>query len=308
MSAGWVAASVRGRGLARRGLGSEAARSLAATDYGAALDAVCHSVYGHDVRSDMDVQSATRALWCSALWHMRILAGWGPPLGAGAVRTMAGGFELANVDGLLLSLAGGSPPAPFVLGSLARAWPAASVCTSLEALRRVLAGSPWGDPESDDPGVMRLVLRITWARRVFDEAPGAEDWAVSAVVLLMARSVCVGAVGMLPPRARRDVARLLGHRAAAATTLRELRASAPRAAQRMLEPVRSAEDLWLAEAAWWRTTRESAWALARRPVAAASVSVAAAALLAADAWEVAAALQLAARTSTQGTELLDALG
>jgi hypothetical protein len=308
MSAGWVAASVRGRSLARRGLGSEAARSLAAADYATALDTVCHSVYGHDVRPDMDLPSATRALWSSALWHLRILAGWGPPLGAGAVRTMAGGFELANIDGLLLSLAGGSPPAPFVLGSLARAWPAASACTSLEALRRVLAGSPWGDPDSDDPGVVRLVLRITWACRVLDEAPGAEDWAVSAVVLLMARAACAGAVGMLPPRARRDVARVLGHRSAAATTLQELRASAPRAAQRMLEPVRSAEDLWLAEAVWWRATRDGARALARRPVAAASVSVAAAALLAADAWEVAAALQLAARAGTPSRELLDALG
>lgn len=302
MSGRWVAASVRGRGLARRGVGGDVTRAMAVAGYEDALAAVCQSPYGAAVRPDMDVRSAGRAVWASALWHLRILAGWGPPLGAGAVRVLTGGFELANLDGLWLSMAGGVPPEPFDLGSLARVWQTAAGCTTPGELRRALASSAWGDPGSDDPASMRVALRLMWARQVLDQAPGAEDWAVSAAALIFARVLVATATTALSPAAIRDLQRLLGRRAAASSSLGELRRWAPRAAARILESVGGPEDLWGAEVVWWSRLEDEATHLARQGLPGPASSVGVAGLLAADAWRVAALLQTAARGAASVVE------
>ncbi len=137
MSAGWVAATVRGRGLARRRLGEEGAKHLARSgSLPAALAALGTTSYGPAVRADMDLVTAQRAVSATVLWHLRVLAGWGPPLGAGPLRALAAGFEIANVSGHLARLAGEPAPAPYALGSMATAGRRSRVARSVADVRR----------------------------------------------------------------------------------------------------------------------------------------------------------------------------
>ena len=205
MSAGWVAAGVRARGLARRQLGHEGARQLGASDsLATALGALAHTPYGREVGTEMDLASAEHAVFATLLWHMRILAGWGPPLGSGPLRLLAAGFEIANVTGHLARMGGQTVPPPYVLGSMATAWPAVSGARTPTEVRAALATSSWGDPGGEELATVRLALLFGWARRVLDGVPGAADWAITGSALVLCRVLAAGAFSALGPSARRD--------------------------------------------------------------------------------------------------------
>ncbi len=308
MSAGWVAAAVRGRGLARRRLGRDGARALAAvTALAPALAALTATPYGREVRTEMDLVSAQHAVSATLLWQLRVLAGWGPPLGAGPLRLLAAGFEIANVTGHLARLHGQSTPAPYALGSMATAWPSVSVAQTPAEVRAALSTSVWGDPGSDDLPVVRLAMQVGWARRVLDGAPGAADWAISRAALVVARVLANGALPSLGPLARRDLNHLLGPRWQEVGPLSELARSVPRPASQALQGMVAGEDLWRAEARWWARVESAGATLAEGPRPDASSGVGVAGLLAADAWRTRAALAVAAHGGGNLAEVLDAM-
>lgn len=306
MSAGWVAAGVRGRGLLRRRLGHEGARRLAASpSLSSALAVLASTSYGREVRDDMDLEAAQHAISATVLWHLRVLAGWGPPLGAGPLRVLGGGFEIANVTGRLLALSGRQARPPYVLGSLATAWPAVSAARTPADVRAALRSSAWGDPGSEELPAIRLALQLAWARRAFDGAPGAADWATAGAALLISRVLAGDALASLGASAVRDATHLLGPSWQRATSPEDLRRYVPPVAARSLEGVEAADQLWRAEAHWWATVETSATTLAARPRPDASVGVGVAASLAADAWRARAALTLAGRGGGDMEEALD---
>lgn len=308
MSTGWVAAGVRGRGLTRRMLGRAGARTLAAApSLASALDALVRTPYGHDVRADMDLVSAGRAVFSTLLWHMRILAGWGPPLGTPPLRLLAAGFEIANVADHLARVEGRAAPDPYVLGSMATVWPAVSRARTAAQVRATLAASSWGDPGADDPGTIQLSLLFGWARRVLDGVPGSEDWAVSGAAVVLCRVLAAGAFATLGPNARRDARHVLGARSCEATSPGDLAGRLPRPAGRVLQGVTGADDLWRAEVRWWSMVEAAGGELVARPRPDASSSVGAVGLLAADAWRTRAALELAARGGGDLAEICDAV-
>ena len=118
MTASWVAASVRARGMARRRYGAAAARALAGSaTLTEALSTLVDTPYGHDVRGDHSLAQAQHALGATVLWHLRVLAGWTPRQGARTLRAIAAGFEIANVDEHLRALRGHPTPPPYRLGT-----------------------------------------------------------------------------------------------------------------------------------------------------------------------------------------------
>ena len=75
---------------------------------------------GNQLRPDLDLAGAGRAVFGSVLWNFRVLAGWSPPLGASRLRVLAGAFELANLRGEIAQLEGIEAPAPLVRARLRR--------------------------------------------------------------------------------------------------------------------------------------------------------------------------------------------
>lgn len=308
MSAGWVAAGVRARGLGLRRIGALSARELAASDsLEKALEVLARTPYGHDVRADMDLPSAEHAVLATLLWHTRILAGWGPPLGSGALRLLAAGFEIDNVTGHVARVSGREAPEPFVMGSLSTAWSAVSAASSPAGVRAALAASSWGDPGSEDEATVRLSLLLGWARRVLDGVPGAGDWAISGAALVMCRVISANATSALSPGARRDAGHLLGPRWSETISLGDFVRRAPRPAAKMLEDVEDVDDLWRAEVRWWSSVEAGGAQLAARSALDVSSCVGVVGMLACDAWRARAAIQLAARGGGELAEVLGAL-
>ena len=320
MSAGWVAGSVRARALARRRIGADQARRiaacssldealvmLAATPYrigpggpaGARGQAPAGQVADGGAaaggRGTQEALAATQhAIAEALLWDLRVLAGWLPQGGAQLMRALAGWFEIANVAERLAELSRRQPGPAFRLGALATAWPQLRRADSLAGLRSVLAASAWKDPGGDTPEAIEVGMRARWAQRVAELGEPAQSWAASALALLLAGER-FGAGRTASPVLRSVAATLLGPRAAAADTPDELARRLPARLSWVLEPAADPADLWLAEAAWWtRTERDGRELLAgsgldKRPVLGAVV------VLAADARRVGAALEIAAR-------------
>jgi hypothetical protein len=306
LTVGWVAAGVRGRGLARRRLGRDGVQSVAAAgSLAGALVTLASTPYGREVRSDMDLASAQHAVSATLLWHLRVLAGWGPPLGAGALRLLGAGFEVANVIGHLARLHDRPAPPPYALGSLATTWPAVVAARSPAQVRRVLSSSAWGDPGGDDPAVVALSLQLGWARRVFDGVPAAADWAVSAAALVIARVLGADALSAVGPSARRDATHVLGRRWQQAGSIGELARHVSGAAGLVLRDVDGPEDRWRAEVRWWTTVESTSATLATHPRPDLSSGIGVAGLLAADAWWTRAALAIAAGGGGDPAEVLD---
>jgi hypothetical protein len=308
VTAGWVAAGVRGRALLRRRLGQdETARLAASRSLGSALAALETTSYGREIRPGQDLAAAQHAVSATALWHLRVLAGWGPPLGAGPLRILGSGFEIANVTGRLLALSGAPARTPYALGSLATVWPGIAAARSPAELRAVLRSSPWGDPGSDELPVVRVSLQLAWARRVLDGVPGAADWAIAGAALTVARTLATGTRSSLGATASHDVTHVLGPDWWQATSISELGGQVPPAAARALQGVHSAHQLWQAEARWWAAVEAAATPLAARPRPDASSGVGVAVLLAADAWRLRAALALAEHGGGNLAEVLGAV-
>jgi hypothetical protein len=307
VSAGWVAAAVRARGLVRRRLGDTAIEAMAGcASVADALAIAAASPYGREVRVDMDLADAGHSLFAVVLWHLRVLAGWGPPMSGETMRALAAGFEVANVRAHLARLDGRTAPEPYVLGSLSTAWPSLSRTESVAALRAALGASVWGDPGTDDAAGIVVAMQLSWAKRVLDAVPGAGEWAATGAALVLSKVLAAGAVPDLSPAARRQADRLFGRAWTESTSLADLGRRLPRVARRALDQVEGPEDLWHAEARWWTTLGDSGARQVRGAVTEQSTWVGAAAVLAADAWRARAALEMADRRGRAGA-LVDAL-
>lgn len=306
MGVSWVAGGVRGRALARRRLGRDLAREVAASpSLELAVDRLARSPYTHDVHAGQPLVEAQRAVAATALWHLRVLAGWLPRGGAAVLRTLAGPWEVANVALVLASLEGAPPIAGYELGTLATVSRRLPEASTAGQVRRALALSPWGDPGSEAPAEILGWMRMRWAERVARTVPGASDLAVGHLALLVARALFVE--GRRPGR-RGWPAAPLGTGWERAGSIRDLAARVPAAARAALAGVEDAAGLWSAEARWWSTVERTA--LARqdrfRPGSPEDV-VASVAILGADAWRTRAALEIASRGG-RPMEVFDALG
>jgi hypothetical protein len=291
--------------MAHRRLGAAGARALAAaSSLPDALAALTASPYGHDVAPGQTLAQAQRAVLDCLLWNLRVFAGWLPPAGAQQLRVLAGWFEIADVEELLRGMAGRPAAPPFRLGALATTAPRLAAAGSPAELRRVLAGSPWGDPGGETPAEIGPALRLAWAERVA-RIPPARGWAVSGSALFFARELFVAGRG-LPPAAEAAARRLLGRNATAATSLDAFTALLPRPAREAVGGVADPHSLWRAEAGWWARLDSDAGALLRRPRFTAAPVIGAAALAAVDAWRVGAALECAARGG-RDLEVFDAV-
>jgi hypothetical protein len=307
MSAGWVAGSVRAQAMARRRLGCAAARTLAASEsLAAATESLARSPYGRYLPHGAPTLAvATRAVAETLVWNLRVLAGWLPAAGAEMLRVLAGWFEIANVDEHMRALAGDTAEPPFRLGTLTTVWPLLHATGSPEELRAALAASPWRDPGGSSPRDIQLGMRLVWAERVGARVESARTWAYGASALLVARERAARD-RPLPEGAAAAASRMLGAGAVSATSLGDLTTAVPARARWALAGVVDVSDLWLGEAAWWRRVRTDAAALVAGGGFGPGRVVGAAALLAADAWLVRGALELAARPGT-GVEVFDAV-
>jgi hypothetical protein len=303
VTAAWVAGSVRATAMARRCIGSGHARELAqAGSLAQALRALEATPYGREVHRGQTLAQAQHGVAAVTLWHLRVLAGWVPHGGVHMLRTLAGWFEIANTDALLLGLWGGRPGPYFGLGALATAWPRLAAATSPAAVRAALAASAWGDPGGESPLALRAGMRCRWAARLATLTEPAPTWAAGGALLFVASERFV-AGRELPPGLRQPLRHLVGDAALAAGTLGELSAVVPARARWVLDGVASPGELWRAEAAWWSRVGRDATGLLRTGSTGAGPVLGAAAALAADAWRTRAALESAARGGGPGGPL-----
>jgi hypothetical protein len=302
----WVAGSVRAKALARRRLGIAGTRRLARSrDLQEALGTLVRTSYGHDVRIEQTLAEAQHAVAACMLWHLRVLSGWVPREGADMLRILAGGFEIANVDEQVRALRGESTEPPFRLGALAAARGRLAHAASLAELRAVLSGSAWGDPGADTAAAIHLGLRLSWAARVAIGVPRAEPWAAGAAALLLARETIV-AGHRLPATSARTAESVLGSTWVEARTLRDFAAALPPSARWAIADLGQPEELWRAEAAWWRRVEDDGFALLRTAAFGDAAVLGAVGVLAVDSWRVRAALEAAARGGL-GPEVFDAM-
>jgi len=305
MPASWVAASVRARLLGNRRLGSARAAALAKSDgLSPALQLLKDSAYGADLDAGSSLQAAQRHIAATALWHLRLLAGWLPPGGSAVLQPLIVWFEIANIEERLAYLSGEGHPPPYQLGRMTSVWPAISEATTADAVRDALAQSRWGDPGTSEPGGMVLVLRLRWAAWVAGSVPGAQIWAATAAALLAARVSFASSDLDLPPDSLRFYGLPSGWQHAASP--HELRAMMPRQLSWVLDGVDQPSDLWLAEAHWWSRVRKDAAEMEARSRFEPSAVVGVAGLLGYDAWLTRAALAAAAR-GPQAKEAFDAV-
>ena len=227
-----------------------------------------------------------------------MLAGWLPRDGVRLLRALAGWFELANVDELLQAMAGppgrGRVPARRAGHGLAPAAPgrqprrAAGGAGRLGLARpgrghraggaagdaRALGGTGRGDAATR-PGRWAAGARGTAAgRRSGSRRPGGP--CIPGVV--------GGALSLLGPGGGRG-----GHARRAAPH------GSRRRARWVLAGISSPGDLWRAEAAWWARVERDGFRLLRTSGLDSGPVLGAVAVLAADAWRVRAALEIAAR-------------
>jgi hypothetical protein len=266
MTAGWVAGSVRARAMARRVLGADATRQLAACQ---SLPEAQRMLETTPLRGaaepGLSLSAAQHAIAETMLWDLRVLAGWLPRDGVRLLRLLAGWFEIANVDELLQALAGRPSGAEFQLGALATAWPRLSEARSTAELRQALAASAWGDPGGDTIRDIRAGLRARWTDRVAVSGDRARAWATAAA-----------AVASLGGPGRPG----------------QIRPGRPRTTP--TADVLSAEP-WQAEADWWRRVEREGRVLLRSSATDSGPVLGAVVVMAADARRARAALASAAR-------------
>jgi hypothetical protein len=277
MSGGWIAGTVRAKGMARRSLGAQTARQLAACrSLPEAQRLLTATPFRTAAEPGLSLAAAQHAVAATILWDLRVLAGWLPRDGVALLRLLAGWFEIANVDELLQALTGRLVGPEFQLGALATAWPRLASARSITELRRNLAASAWGDPGGDGAADIRLGMRTRWAARIASSGAQARPWAASASALLLG-----GEPGAPPPAAVPNVGRP-GRRVSG-----RLQPSAGVS--------RPAAEPWQAEADWWRRVEADGFVLLRSAGPDSGPVLGAVIVLAADARRVRAALELAAR-------------
>lgn len=295
MSIGWVAGAVRGKALARRCLGTEATADLAAQEtLSGALHLLADSTYGHRMKSGMDLESAQQAVSETALWHLRVLAGWLPPRGVGVARALAAWFEASDLAELAVSISAGRvrPPASLPLGTLAIAWTRATDAPSLPELRSVLARSEWGDPGGDSLEDILLGLRLGWARLLSRTFHGHPEWGAGALAVTTAAARFLGSGEEEPDP---DRVPELGTWWASVPDIPTFVSRLPSEARWALLDVDGPDALWQAERRWWTRLEADASALAGGRALGRPTVVGSAATLLVDCWRVRTALAAAHR-------------
>jgi hypothetical protein len=260
-----------------------------------ALSVLAAGPYGHDVQQGQTLAEAQHAVGATLLWNVRVLAGWLPAAGGEMMRVLAGWFEIANIDEQVRELTGEPAGPRYRLGTLASAWPRLSEARSLDELQAALATSVWGDPGGATPRLVALGTRLAWARRVAAQVPLAERWAAGGTALLVARELFGAGGGRLPEPAAAAVSSVLGTGWTTATSLADLAARMPAAARWALAGVVDSAELWLAEAAWWSRIGQDGRRMLTSSRFGPGPVLGSVALLAVDAWQAQAALELAAR-------------
>jgi hypothetical protein len=305
VTAGWVAATTRGRSLLGRTLGAEGARAIAtAASWEQGRDRVATSIYGNGLAPHADRETAHRTAIAATTWQLRVLSGWLPPDGGGLARLAAAPIEIINIEGHLARL-GGDGANPIHMGSLGVAWPRVGHTTSVEQVRSVLARSAWGDPGGTDRSVLAVGLRVAWARRLSHMLPSARTWALGALAVLIARERFVFEREIEAITAT-ELDRLLGLQWRAATEIAELAERLPRSARWSLDGIDSPTEVWKAETAILRRVVEDARhrAISGRYDRETMADILA--LLLVDLWRVTAAIEGSGR-GVAAIEVLDAV-
>ena len=146
MSTEWVAGNARAKAMLNRRLGAGRTRTIAAMgSLAEAQHALVDTAYGRGVAVGQTLAETEHAVTAVPLWHLRVLAGWQPREGAQAIRSLAAGFEAANIAAHARLLAGAPAEPLFTLGALATAWSRLRETSSLTQLRQALSQSAWGD-------------------------------------------------------------------------------------------------------------------------------------------------------------------
>lgn len=305
LTAGWVAGSARARQLLGRRLGRDRARELAGCrSLRDALGSLAGTAYAGTVRAEIDLSDAQRGVAATALWHLRILAGWAPPRAVEPVRTLASWFELANIEDRLAYVGGAQTHPPFRPGGLETAWSRVAGAQTVADVRAGLAGTAWGDPGAEDPAGIALALRMSWARRVLGAVEEATEWAAGAVALLLAREMFLAGrpAGQLAAHQPPGV----GVRWQAASSVAGLPGLLPPHAAWALADVEDPARLSQAEAGWWHRVEADAETLTHHALLGRPVVVGSVVLLCVDAWRAAGALEVAARGGgAQAMEVFD---
>jgi len=299
----WVAGAIRGRALASRGLGEEALELLGSrSSLAEALGLLGGTTYGHALDPGMELGAAQRAVARTALWHLRVLAGWLPPRGVLGVRAVAGWWESDNLEALAVALTRARAPTapPYSLGSLATVWGRAAQAQTPQELRGVLARSDWGDPGGETLSDLLIGVRLGWARLLHRAIPERPEWGAGALALVAAKARFLedGADGRGSGAAWRIPE--LGRRWEGAVQMGEFASSLPHEARWVVRDLDGAEDLWRGELDWWGRVARDAKALLRGRFPGRDVVIGAAATLLTDAWRVGTALARATRGSGTG--------
>lgn len=245
----------------------------------------------------MALEPAQRAVSDTALWHLRVLAGWLPPRGVGIVRALAAWFEVGALEELTVAIATarGRPDTSYSPGALGTVWARAASAVSLAELRGTLAHSAWGDPGSGTLPDILLGLRLGWARllrRTLGEHP---EWGDGALALAVAKALFLqrSESHQLDPKRVPE----LGTRWADVREIGEFAVHLAPTARWVLQEVHTPDDLWRADRDWWVRIERNAAALLRTRPLDRPVVVGAAATLLADCWRTRTALGRAARGS-----------
>jgi hypothetical protein len=304
MGAGWVAATVRAKAMARRRMGAGAARRLASSaGLPDALRLLDGTAYARAAVPGTTLPEAEQLVAAAELWQLRVLSGWMPGSASGLARALAGRYELANIEAHAGALADGRRRTYLELGSLAMSWPRIAVTTSADGLRRALAASPWGDPGDSMAENLHDVLVLRWLRMVVAEAPQTIGWASGAAVLLAAKQLLVATGGHAVGRAATP---LIGDGWLRARSVAALRPAVPVAGRWVLEGVGSPAELWRAEAGLAGRIEADGFRLLRQGTPGLDPVLGAVAVLAVDGWRVRAALGDASYGAGPG-EVLDVL-
>lgn len=305
MGASQVAGSVRARLLLQHRAGPETAHLVAQAGSLESAVGILGATGVIPPARDPSLETAQREIAAALALRVRLLAAWLPRDAAAGLRAIASWFELSNIEDRLAYLGGAELRSPFELGMLSSIWTEAAAAQSVDELRRLLAGSSWGDPGSSDPEDVHLALRLAWARRVESQVPAARAWAAGAVAILLAAELFVAgrpADGDLVRRAG------LGGAWIGATGPADLRQLLPAHAAWALDGVDDETQLWQAELAWWRRVRSDAQMLVGGRLEGGDVVLGTVALLAHDAMLLSAALGAAAAGGgSAAREVVDAL-
>jgi hypothetical protein len=305
MSAGWVAATVRAKAMARRRLGAGFARRLAsARGLDDALGMLDGTAYDRAAAPGTTLPDAEHLVAAAEVWQLRVLSGWLPRSAVGLARALGARYELANIEAhaRALALPGRRPPY-YELGSLALSWPRIAATASTPELRAALAASPWGDPGDTSAEALHDILTLRWLRMVAAEAPQTTDWVSGAAVLVAAKQLLVSGPSETLVRAAVPLIRSEWVRT---RSVQDLRAAAPVAGRWALDGVGSPTELWRAEAGLAARVESDGFRLLRQGTPGVDPLLGAVAVLAVDGWRLRVALGDAAYGAGPG-EVLDVL-